>query len=274
MSYHHRENTMFEESFNTIFIIGFIIFCFGLEYLSPRSKHKTDDRFIIEDGAWFILNEFLLTVLFGYSSYYIGHNLSIYLDSLSINLSSINIVFQFIIFLLYTDMLSYFAHFFVHRNKYLRLIHKTHHSVKFLNPLSTFRHSIPEKFYFSVFIGSLNSLLVVSPGVRELVFIIINSTDIFQHANIKLKIPYFLNYIFIFPDNHLYHHSKTNLKPYGQNFGLLFSCWDILFRTFYLPKEEINVEVGLTNDSVPKNLFKRALFPIFSSKKERSNPIL
>ena len=51
-----------------------------------------------------------------------------------------------------------------------------------------------------------------------------------------------LNYFFNTPEVHRWHHSAEfpddKMLRYGCNFGVGVSFWDIIFGTFYLPKDE------------------------------------
>jgi len=67
----------------------------------------------------------------------------------------------------------------------------------------------------------------------------INVTTSFSHCGADVKAG-FLNYTFVTPEVHRWHHSVK--IPAGQrysvNYGVGFIVWDLIFGTFYLPKNE------------------------------------
>jgi sterol desaturase/sphingolipid hydroxylase (fatty acid hydroxylase superfamily) len=48
-----------------------------------------------------------------------------------------------------------------------------------------------------------------------------------------------LNYLFVTPEVHRWHHAVDVPQGYGYscNYGVEFSFWDILFGTYYMPKQ-------------------------------------
>jgi lathosterol oxidase len=109
--------------------------------------------------------------------------------------------------------------------------------------------------------GIVGSFISVSANIREYVYITSIFFDIVQHSSTSIKLPHFLNYILILPNNHYYHHSKVCFKKNGQNFGLIFSFWDLMFGTYYLPKK-VDTMIGLEKDNLPKGFIRRLLHPI------------
>ncbi len=254
-------------------ITTFIILCFLLEYFFPRKKQPFFSKERFEDLKWFLFNEIILSLLLAYITLHISNYLGHSISSIQIDLSSLNLGLQFFFLYVSLDFVNYWSHRWLHRYKKLRYIHKIHHSVVELNPLATFRHSLLEQIYFLVTIGITAAIFNTDPNLKIIAILVSSLFDIFQHTNTSFKVPYFLNYIFILPRNHYFHHSKFNYKPFGQNFGLTFSIWDILFKSFYLPKKE-DTQIGLRNDNLPTPFTKRILYPIIANDEERKGPIL
>ena len=66
----------------------------------------------------------------------------------------------------------------------------------------------------------------------------------FQHANLPLRCGP-LNYFFSMAELHRWHHSK-NIEEANHNYGQNVIIWDLVFGTFYLPKDrEPPVYIGL-----------------------------
>jgi sterol desaturase/sphingolipid hydroxylase (fatty acid hydroxylase superfamily) len=78
-----------------------------------------------------------------------------------------------------------------------------------------------------------------------------------------------LNYLFVTPEVHRWHHSATVPEGYGYscNYGVEFSFWDVIFGTYYLPQkdgqteqpERIGHPSGLADES---NYLKLLLVPL------------
>jgi len=88
-------------------------------------------------------------------------------------------------------------------------------------------------------------------------------SNIFQHANIKLKYG-ILNYIFSTNELHRWHHS-TELKEANNNYGAVLVVWDLVFGTFYQKAELAPSQLGLAEENAyPVNSYwKQLLVPFF-----------
>jgi len=105
-------------------------------------------------------------------------------------------------------------------------------------------HHLPDKVYIMMHVAGhpINAILVqgiiiVVPiwimGYSELavtVFLMINSMHgLLSHFNVDARIG-FMNYVFIGPELHRYHHSAKVSE--GKNYGATISLFDLLFGTF------------------------------------------
>lgn len=255
-----------------IYTIFTIAVCLIIEYFFPRKNQNFFSNSKLKDLFWFIINEILFNLILAYSMVRFTVDATPKLNFL--NISSLNLISQFFIFYLIIDFINYWAHRMLHTFKPLKYIHKIHHSATELSPLTTFRHPLLEHLYFYFILGMIASCFEMDNQVKALAIGISISIDIIQHSNFDIRAPYFLNYVFILPKNHYYHHAKEHFLKGGQNFGLTFSFWDIMFKSFYLPREGQNIEIGLRNDKLAKNPFSLIMFPFFTNKESRSKPIL
>jgi len=79
-----------------------------------------------------------------------------------------------------------------------------------------------------------------------------------------------LNYLFVTPEVHRWHHSANVPEGYGHscNYGVEFSFWDIIFGTFYLPEKDGVAEaperIGYPGGQLPdeSNYLKLLLVPL------------
>jgi len=140
------------------------------------------------------------------------------------------------------QLVFYVYHRSVHKFDLLwRTFHQMHHSAERLDTYGAFFFSPAEMISFT-FLGSFvfAFLIGLSPQSVTAVILLINFCSIFQHANIST--PKWLGYIIQRPESHSIHHGKGIHKS---NYGDL-PIWDIVFGTFYNPKEYEN-ETGFYN---------------------------
>jgi sterol desaturase/sphingolipid hydroxylase (fatty acid hydroxylase superfamily) len=82
----------------------------------------------------------------------------------------------------------------------------------------------------------------------------------FAHANIRFPLGP-LRYILNGPDMHAWHHAHPDAGPTNRNFGLMFSLWDWLFGTAYLPNAAPR-RLGFTGiEAYPHSLWRQWLAP-------------
>jgi sterol desaturase/sphingolipid hydroxylase (fatty acid hydroxylase superfamily) len=147
---------------------------------------------------------------------------------------------QVIVVYLLANLISYSVHRFQHYNSFLWKLHSYHHSVTHLQ-VSNVLVSNPFEWALRNVLGGLilgivgfNPYAIVLAGA-------FNPYGDFSHCGGDMK-GGFLNYIFNTPEVHRWHHSVEFPDDpkfrYGCNFGVGVSFWDIVFGTFYLPKDE------------------------------------
>lgn len=231
-----------------------------VEKFFPLKKQTHIQRENLENISWYILNQMFLFFGLNLLTQELTHRVSIFFNRYTFDISQSNVVFQFIVIATFTDLASYLGHRFLHRSDFLWNFHKLHHSSENLNALSSLRHHWLEIIYHSIFIAVFTSWFVVDLKLRIFLSFVMTFSCYFQHANINLHFPKWVDYIFITPINHRWHHSKNMATYKGMNFGFLFSFWDRVFGTYYLEKEE-PVLIG-TDSSYPKNLFRRIIYPL------------
>lgn len=235
----------------------------GLEYFIPVrgysffSNHKKEDLF------WFILHFLAYPLLMGLLSFNVGALVNTYARDLTsyTNLLSLPIIAQVAIFLLFIDFATYWLHRAFHSLGLLWKFHRLHHSSLELTALSAFRTHWFEFISFSILIGIVTGFITVEAGVRFSVNLGLSLVCVFQHSNLKLNYPAFIEHIFITPKNHLWHHSIDLKYKYGQNFGFLFSWWDRLFGTLYNPESK-DTEIGLSDGFKYSSMLQKVIYPL------------
>jgi len=237
----------------------FIIFLLW-ENFAPAREYEKDSKknSYITNGGVFIFNNAVTYVLSIGAVY-------VFASKFSIN-PMFNFIpgwLAFIIGVLFLDLAIWFWHRINHRVKFLWLFHQTHHAETYLNASSALRFHIGELLLSVLF----KTVLLIVTGIPLWVFVFYESLitifAIFHHANISLgkRAESFLERIIISPRMHQAHHSDIR-KEHDSNYGVLFSWWDIVFKT----KNDVAPKrIGLTYGG-EKNIWSFLIMPLVDRK--------
>jgi sterol desaturase/sphingolipid hydroxylase (fatty acid hydroxylase superfamily) len=149
------------------------------------------------------------------------------------------------------DLLRYWLHRFAHENDTLWRLHAVHHSVEQLYWLNTARFHPIEKT-LQMCLDSLPFLLMgVEERVLALYYLAYASNGFVQHCNIDVRYG-LLNYIVGSAETHRWHHSRVPREA-NANYGNTVIVWDLLFGTWFLPRDREIAELGLHEHDYPKS---------------------
>ncbi len=153
-----------------------------------------------------------------------------------------------LIFFIVNDFARFYHHYLMHKFRFLQLIHRTHHSAKVLTPLTLLRahplemiiaqfrngliYSITLTLSILLFPAPISAWDILGVNVFGFLFNFLGSN--LRHTSIDLSFGY-LEFLFISPRMHQYHHSDNPLH-FNKNFGVSLSIWDIFFKTFARPQ--------------------------------------
>jgi len=101
--------------------------------------------------------------------------------------------------------------------------------------------------------------LGVTKEVLTLYFVIYAVNGFFQHSNVDAKLGWF-NYLISGPELHRWHHSKA-IQESNNNYGNNLIVWDILFGTYFLPKDREVADLGLLNRDYPMGFLEQIKAP-------------
>jgi sterol desaturase/sphingolipid hydroxylase (fatty acid hydroxylase superfamily) len=157
---------------------------------------------------------------------------------------------QAILMVLTVDLLRYWLHRLAHENDTLWRLHSVHHSVEQLYWLNTARfHPIEKTLQMSL--DSLPFLLVgVHQQVLALYYLAYAANGFFQHCNVHVRYGP-LNYIVGSAETHRWHHSRLPQES-NANYGNTVIVWDLVFGTWFLPKDREIQDLGLQERDYPK----------------------
>jgi ornithine lipid hydroxylase len=158
---------------------------------------------------------------------------------------------QAVLMIFVVDFLRYWLHRAAHENDTLWRLHSVHHSVEQLYWLNTARFHPLEKM-LQMLLDSLPFLLMgVDPHVLSLYYLAYSTNGFFQHCNIELRYG-FLNYLVGSAETHRWHHSRI-ARESNANYGNTVIVWDLLFGTWFLPKEREIGDLGLQDPTYPRS---------------------
>jgi len=159
------------------------------------------------------------------------------------------------------DLGVYIAHYLFHRVPILWEFHKVHHSAEELNPVTLFRMHPVDLFLTALVVSILKGAAFAGMfylAAKEPTAISILGLNLFffvfyivgynlRHSHIWLNYPMWLSRIFVSPAQHQIHHS-SDPKHFDKNFGLMFSIWDQLMGTSYIPRKREKLQFGLSRE--------------------------
>jgi sterol desaturase/sphingolipid hydroxylase (fatty acid hydroxylase superfamily) len=170
-------------------------------------------------------------------------------------------------------LISQFGEYWVHRTMHtvplLWRLHATHHSPGRLYWLNAARFH-PLDTATSYLVGMVPLLTLGVEGEVILLFHVwISVHGMYQHCNVRLKLGP-LNYIFSMAELHRWHHSLL-IEEANQNYGNNIIFWDLVFGTFYHPKDrEASSDIGLSEmPHFPTDYIGQVLSPFQWSKVAR-----
>jgi len=180
-----------------------------------------------------------------------------------LDISSMPMWSQLVIFFLVLDLVQWFTHVLLHRFNFLWRFHKVHHSVKEMGFAAHLRyHWMENILYKPLKVFGVMLLGGFEPEQAYIVHFAAIAIGHLNHSNIKLSYGP-LKYIFNNPVMHLYHHAYALPKDrfYGVNFGISLSLWDYIFKTNYIPEDSGTIELGYEDDNkMPKGFFKQLFY--------------
>jgi sterol desaturase/sphingolipid hydroxylase (fatty acid hydroxylase superfamily) len=143
---------------------------------------------------------------------------------------------------LISDFFSYWTHRLFHGGRWWPF-HAVHHSSEDLDWLGSVRvHPVNE--FVNKFVQVTPLLLLgYNPLAVGSAPFFLTLYAIFLHANVNWSFGP-LKYVIATPVFHRWHHSKDK-EAWDKNFAGLFPFWDLVFGTFYMPKDRLPENFGI-----------------------------
>ncbi len=171
------------------------------------------------------------------------------------------------VFTVYTlavlDFASYLTHFLQHKVDFFWRFHKVHHSAEHLNWFTVFRQHPVDMLQYTLLRGlfagvgySLFPLLFQQPGdvarivgVNAALFLYFLTAGL-RHSEIPFAYPKAVRKVLFSPHLHQVHHSR-DARHARSNLGVVFSVWDVAFKTYVDDEPEAVRAYGLPPEEDP-----------------------
>ncbi|MCB1178701.1 MAG: sterol desaturase family protein [Leptospiraceae bacterium] len=233
-------------------------YSFGNKKISfLRKEWVTDSLFFF--GQSFIWNLVTVTIL-GYLFSHLDYGFVLTTRNF---FGKLPIYFQIPIVIFLSDLFIYWGHRLQHKYDFLWRFHKVHHTAETVDYIAAFREHPLDNIYTrgietfpAVFLGLDLNIIIGFITFRGL-------WALFIHSNVELRLG-FLEYIFGSPHLHHWHHELH--KKGLCNYANLSPLMDLLFGTFYSPKQ-IPEEYGI-NGEFNRSYFSLLIEPIIPNKIE------
>lgn len=247
------------------FVISLVIFI-PLAHLCPSKRTQPLWRKDMKtDALYWFLGPFLYNPIFkGFVSFFLTfHVIQKIYGYGETHLATLPLWQQAILILLITDFFQYWFHRFFHRDP-LWKYHAIHHSSTEVDWLTSARfHPINIIIYST----SINALVITMGFSIEAFLLLIPFNSIYSplvHANVPWTFGP-LKYVFASPVFHRWHHTYQN-EGGNKNFAPTFSFLDIMFGTFYMPRDKQPEIFGIEGNPVPDDFVGQLIYP-FKAKK-------
>ena len=192
-----------------------------------------------------------------------------------LNLVGLPVWLEFIIALIIFDMLIYAQHVATHKIPILWRLHKVHHTDRDIDVTTASRFH-PLEILASMAYKLLCIVLLGPSAAAMFVFeIILNSSTMFNHSNLRLpaKMDKLVRSLVVTPDMHRVHHSVL-YRETDSNYGFFLSIWDRLFRTYRSQPEagHDGMTIGQTQyqDQQPVKLGWSLLLPFLPNERTKN----
>jgi sterol desaturase/sphingolipid hydroxylase (fatty acid hydroxylase superfamily) len=167
---------------------------------------------------------------------------------------------QALFFLIASDFLLYWFHRLYHGAAMWKY-HAVHHSSEDLDWISAARFH-PINILFGTVLVDVALLLVgISPNTMLWVGPFTTASSAFVHANLNWTLGPF-KYVIAGPVFHRWHHTAAD-RGGNMNFAGTFPIWDLLFGTFYMPKNRLPDAYGIDDQDFPESFGAQLLYPFW-----------
>lgn len=252
----------------TIWLFGLMLLFGALSRISPCNKEQPIvNKEMITDIIYCfvmpIVSRVARTIFVGAAIFFILNgatdaDIKQYLLNGYGPLSRMPLWLQATLIFLISDFLLYWLHRWFHEEK-LWKIHAIHHSPKQVDWSSTFRfHPVNVVLAFSI-VDSLMLICGFSPASIALLVSFNLLYSAMVHANLNWTFGPF-RFLFASPVFHRWHHTSEK-EGMNTNFAPTIPLLDIMFGTFYMPKDRVPELYGVSGSDIPESFIGQMIWP-------------
>jgi sterol desaturase/sphingolipid hydroxylase (fatty acid hydroxylase superfamily) len=165
---------------------------------------------------------------------------------------------QAAVFLVGSDLMMYWIHRAFHRPAMWKY-HAVHHSSKDLDWISAARFHPVNIMLGSVATDVALLLAGISPNVLVFLGPFTTAHSAFVHANLNWTLGPF-RYVIAGPVFHRWHHTAAE-QGGEKNFASTFPVIDLIFGTFYMPKQALPAAYGVADPRFPGGFGAQMIYP-------------
>ncbi len=221
-----------------------------------RADWRPRLRDFAEDGAFMAVTQVALPLALTWLAV-LGLQALVLSNGLSVNIwpHSWPILAQLALKVIAGDFLRYWLHRAAHTWTPLWRLHEVHHHPDKLYTTNVFRFHPLEKSL--QFLADTLPFLFIGIGAEVLAwyFVFYAVSGLFQHSNIDVRLGW-LNYVFSGPEVHRWHHSRA-IAESNNNYAHSFVAWDLLFGTYFRPRDRHVEALGLLDPHYPKGFLRQ-----------------
>ena len=227
-----------------------VLFIFMLERRFPAvPTQKILSTGLVHDVLWALMEGVFELVLL---NWFVTALYKVYAQHLSFLTlpvpSSVPLLVRLAIGALALDLMRWWQHWVHHRLTFLWPFHAVHHSQPEINLFSNSRIHPVELLVSSALVVLPMQMLNVQAPAAIWYMLLMTWHGRLCHANIKTDFGP-LRHIFVSPQSHRLHHSKS-AEHFDQNYGALLSVWDRLFGTL-CRRYDVYPETGVDDANFP-----------------------
>lgn len=222
-------------------------------------KHEflTDMAYEIIASSYAVILGYLVTVILAQSGYVDG-SVEARLAQGAAPVNQVPAWLSVLLLFLVGDFLQYWLHRWTHRGRLwdFHAVHHApqqldwHHAVRF-HPVNYFVYIMPVKLLFILAGVPVWQVFVLGP--LSVLY------SVLLHANLNFTFGP-LRYVLASPVFHRWHHSAEP-EARDKNFAPTFPFYDLLFGTFYMPKDRLPGALGIAGNPVPKGIVGQMVYP-------------
>lgn len=239
-------------------------------YFPYRRAWKPKSSDIFNDAGFMVIVQVLLPQFLVYL--FVISIIDLGTSETSLWPSHLPVSVQVVMMILLADFLRYWLHRASHEFMPLWQLHAVHHSPDKLYWLNVGRFHPVEKSLQFLFDALPFIILGVDQSVLSLYFVFYAVNGYFQHSNIDLRFGW-LNYLVSSAELHRWHHSDK-VEESNRNYGNNIIVWDILFGTYFLPKDRVVDDLGLKNKQYPRTFLGQMKTPFIPRLEKRHLPLI